>query len=58
MQQIIGTVTANATVKTLDSGKTVINFSIGDNETYTPKGEMSLLPSLLFSIARTGWAKG
>nr|WP_288813118.1 single-stranded DNA-binding protein [uncultured Sphingobacterium sp.] len=38
MQQIIGTVTANAVVKTLDSGKTVINFSIADNQTYTPKG--------------------
>lgn len=38
MQQVIGTVTADATVKTLDSGKKVINFSIADNETYTPKG--------------------
>lgn len=38
MQQVIGTVTADATVKTLDSGKEVINFSIADNETYTPKG--------------------
>jgi single-strand DNA-binding protein len=38
MQQIIGTITADAQVKTLDSGKTVVNFSIADNETYTPKG--------------------
>jgi single-strand DNA-binding protein len=38
MQQVTGRVTADATVKTLESGKTVVNFSIADNETYTPKG--------------------
>ncbi|RKR80675.1 single-strand DNA-binding protein [Mucilaginibacter gracilis] len=38
MQQITGRITADATVKTLDGGKQVVNFSIVDNDTYKPKG--------------------
>ncbi len=41
MQQIIGRITADATVKTLESGKHVVNFSIVDNDSYTPKGSDS-----------------
>jgi len=39
MQQITGRLTADATVKTLEGGKQVVNFSIADNETYKPKGQ-------------------
>jgi len=39
MQQITGRLTADAVVKTLDSGKEVVSFSIADNETYKPKGQ-------------------
>lgn len=39
MQQIIGRVTADATVKTLDSGKQVVSFSVADNKSYKPKGQ-------------------
>jgi single-strand DNA-binding protein len=38
MQQITGRLTADAIVKTLDSGKDVVNFSIADNEQYKRKG--------------------
>src|ERR1700744_4464642 len=38
MQQITGRITADATVKTLESGKQVVSFSIVDNDTYKPKG--------------------
>ena len=37
MQQITGKLTADATVKTLDSGKQVVSFSIVDNDIYKPK---------------------
>lgn len=36
--EITGKVTADATVKTLESGKQVVNFNIVDNEYYIPKG--------------------
>jgi len=38
MQQVTGRLTADATVKTLESGKTVVNFSIAENQRYKPKG--------------------
>ncbi|EHQ24277.1 single-stranded DNA-binding protein [Mucilaginibacter paludis] len=38
MQQITGKLTADATVKTLESGKEVVRFSIVDNDSYKPKG--------------------
>lgn len=38
MQQVTGRLTQDAIVKTLDSGKEVVNFSIADNESYKPKG--------------------
>jgi len=38
MQQITGRLTADATVKNLESGKQVVNFSIAENQSYTPKG--------------------
>lgn len=38
MQQVTGRLTADATVKTLESGKEVVNFSIAENQRYKPKG--------------------
>ena len=38
MQQVTGRLTADATVKTLESGQTVVNFSIAENQRYKPKG--------------------
>lgn len=39
MQQVTGRLTKDATVKTLESGKQVVSFSIADNESYKPKGK-------------------
>ena len=38
MQQVTGRLTADATVKVLESGKEVVNFSIAENQRYKPKG--------------------
>ncbi|WP_118975763.1 single-stranded DNA-binding protein [Taibaiella koreensis] len=38
MQQVTGRLTADATVKMLESGQVVVNFSIADNQDYKPKG--------------------
>ena len=38
MQQVTGRLTADATVRTLESGQTVVNFSIAENQRYKPKG--------------------
>lgn len=38
MQTITGKLTADATVKTLESGKEVVRFSIVDDDSYKPKG--------------------
>ncbi|MBS1532550.1 MAG: single-stranded DNA-binding protein [Bacteroidetes bacterium] len=39
MQQFTGRLTADAVVKTLDSGKEVVSFSIAENQTYKRKGD-------------------
>jgi single-strand DNA-binding protein len=38
MQQFTGRVTADATVKDISGGKQVVNFSIAEDQSYTPKG--------------------
>lgn len=38
MQQVIGTVTANATTKQLENGRWVVHFNLADNQDYKPKG--------------------
>ncbi|MBS1528474.1 MAG: single-stranded DNA-binding protein [Bacteroidetes bacterium] len=38
MQQVTGRLTADAVVRTLDSGKEVVSFSIADNDTFKRKG--------------------
>lgn len=51
MQQITGRLIADAVVKTLDSGKEVVSFSIAENQTYKRKGDDPLQFTTFFNCS-------
>ncbi len=48
MTQIIGRLTSDATVKSLENGNEVVNFTIAINDDYKPKGETHWVEQVTF----------